>query len=135
MTFLWWCSSSSSSGVCHQRPCLSHMIEIVMTLLGVIRGSRCAVGMGIIRDGISTNQCRMMIVVVVGGGCRHGTVILDMIHIPTNHNSIIWWWFGMPIITVTMTHTSTINSTSTNIRSSSSSIRRCCRSTETHGEL
>ena len=88
MTFLWWwcSSSSSSSGVCHQRPCLSHMIEIVMTLLGVIRGSRCAVGMGIIRDGISTNQCRMMIVV---GGCCHGTVILDMIHIPTNHSSII----------------------------------------------
>ena len=129
------------------------MIEIVMTLLGVIRGSRCAVGMGIIRDGISTNQCRMMIVV---GGCCHGTVILDMIHIPTNH-SIIWWWCGMPIITVTMTPiatnirssitststirmitihhhhrtTTTINS-STSIRSSS---RIRCRSTETHGEL
>ena len=134
MTFLWWwCSSSSGSssggGVCHQRPCPSKMIGIVMTLLGVIRGSRCAVGMGIIRDGISTNQCRMMIVVVVGGGCRHGTVILDMIHIPTNHSSIIWWWYGMPIITVTMTPIATTSSSS----SSSSSIR--CRSTETHGEL
>ena len=134
MTLLWWWwCSSSSGGVCHKRPCPSHKIGIVMTLLGVIRGIRCAVGMGIIRGGICTNKCRMMMIVI--GGCRHGTVILDMIHIPTNHNSIIWWWFGMPIITVTMTHTSTINSTSTNIRSSSSSIRRCCRSTETHGEL
>ena len=103
------------------------MVGIVTTLLGVIRGSRCAVGMGIIRGGIFTTKCRMMIVVV--GGCCHGTVILDMIHIPTNHSSIIWWWFGMPIITVTMTHIATTSSSS----SSSSSIR--CRSTETHGEL